>query len=132
MAVDIESHLNEQRVFAPPEEVARRARVKSMKEYERLHQEALADPERFWCERARALDWLTPWERWFERESPFVRFFVGGKLNLAANCLDRHLATRGDKRALVWEGEPGDERSYTYRELHAEVGRLTNGLKELG
>jgi acetyl-CoA synthetase len=134
MVVDIESHLNEQRVFPPHPEFARRALVTTRQEYDQLRREALADPERFWCERARAIDWIHPWkpERWFEKESPFVRFFVGGQLNLAANCLDRHLATRGDKRAIVWEGEPGDTRTLSYRELHAEVCRLANALVELG
>jgi acetyl-CoA synthetase len=132
MAVDIESHLNEQRVFAPPADFARRAHVRSIKEYEQLRKEALADPEKFWCERARAVDWIKPWKTWFEKDSPFVRFFVGGQLNLSANCLDRHLAERGDRRAIVWEGEPGDVRTLTYRELHAEVCRLANALVELG
>jgi acetyl-CoA synthetase len=76
MAVDIESHLNELRVFEPSREFAQRARVRSIKDYEALRREALADPEKFWCERARAIDWMKPWTTWFEKDSPFVRFFV--------------------------------------------------------
>jgi acetyl-CoA synthetase len=129
---DIESHLNEQRVFPPPREYSAHARVRSMDEYERLRSWALEDPEGFWTEQALKLDWMKKWDRFFEKRSPFVKFFVGGQLNVSANCLDRHLADRGDRRALVWEGEPGDERTLTYRELHAEVCRAANALKELG
>jgi acetyl-CoA synthetase len=130
--VDIESHLNEQRVFEPPAEFSRRAQVKSLKEYQKLRKEALADPEKFWTTQARALEWMKPWTRWFEKESPFVRFFVGGQLNLSANCLDRHLAARGDKPAIIWEGEPGDTRTLSYRDLHEQVCQLANALTELG
>jgi acetyl-CoA synthetase len=133
MAHDIESLLSESRVFAPPAEFARAAQVKSLAEYEALYQRAAADPEGFWAEEARRLDWIAPFGQVLdESKAPFVRWFVDGKLNLSANCLDRQLAARGDKRALVWLGEPGDARTLTYRELSAEVCRAANALASLG
>jgi acetyl-CoA synthetase len=133
MANDIESLLTESRVFAPSPEFAGTAHIKSLADYEALYQRAAADPEGFWAEEARRLDWLQPFAQVLdESKAPFVRWFVDGKLNLSANCLDRQLATRGDKRALVWIGEPGDTRTLTYRELSAEVGRTANALASLG
>ncbi|HEY7954535.1 MAG TPA: acetate--CoA ligase [Polyangia bacterium] len=132
MAAEIESHLDERRVFPPPREIGSRARVRSMEEYDKLRRLALDDPEEFWSAEARTLEWSRPWDRFFEKESPFVKFFVGGRLNLAANCLDRHLARLGDKPALIWEGEPGDQRTFSYRALHREVCRTANALKSLG
>ena len=133
MAHDIESLLSEKRVFAPPAELAARAQVKSMAEYEALCARADADLEGFWADEARRLDWLTPFTQVLdEAKAPFVRWFADGKLNLAANCLDRHLQARGDKPALIWIGEPGDRRTLSYRELHAEVCRTANALAALG
>jgi acetyl-CoA synthetase len=128
----IESHLDERRIFPPPPGLAARAHVKSIAEYEALRRHAEEDPEAFWSEQARALDWIAPWKQVLVEKPPFVEWFVGGKLNLSLNCLDRQLAQRGDKRALVWEGEPGDARTLTYRELHAEVCRAANALASLG
>ncbi len=129
----IESHLDERRVFPPPAGFSARAHVPSMAEYERLRDEAARDPEKFWRERAAALEWTRPFERVLdEREAPFYKWFTGGRLNLSANCLDRNLATHGDRPAIVWEGEPGDARTLTYRELHAEVCRAANALRALG
>jgi acetyl-CoA synthetase len=133
VAEGIESHLDERRVFPPSAEVSSRARVPSMEAYEALCKQAEEDPAGFWTERARGLDWITPWTQLLdESQHPFVKWFVGGQLNLSANCLDRHLAARGHKRALVWEGEPGDQRTLTYAELHREVCRAANALKVLG
>src|SRR5947209_3041508 len=121
MANDIESTLSEKRVFAPPPDFAARAQVKSLDEYEALYARAAADLEGFWAEEARRLDWMRPFTQILdESKTPFVRWFADGQLNLAANCLDRHLQTRADKPALVWVGEPGDRRTLSYRELHAE------------
>ncbi|HXU71901.1 MAG TPA: acetate--CoA ligase [Polyangia bacterium] len=133
MSHDIESLLTEKRVFPPPADFAARAEVASMADYEALYARAAADLEGFWADEARRLDWIQPFtEVLDESKAPFVRWFADGKLNLAANCLDRHLATRGDKPALVWVGEPGDRRTLTYRELHAEVCRTANALGSLG
>ena len=133
MANDIESLLSEKRVFPPPADFAARAQVKSLDEYEALYARAAADLEGFWAEEARRLDWIRPFtEILDESKAPFVRWFADGQLNLSANCLDRHLPTRADKPALVWEGEPGDRRTLSYRELHAEVCRIANALQGLG
>src|SRR5262245_8459369 len=103
----IESHLHEARVFPPPPAFASRAHVDAA-EYERLAAWARRDPDAFWAEVARGVDWMRPWERVLDDSGwPFCKWFVGGQLNLSANCLDRHLATRGDKPAIIWEGEPG-------------------------
>ena len=116
MSNDIESLLTEKRVFPPPADFAARAEVKSMADYEALYARAAADLEGFWAEEARRLDWIQPFSQVLdESKAPFVRWFADGNLNLSANCLDRHLATRGDKPALVWIGEPGDRRTLTYR-----------------
>ncbi|MDB4968587.1 MAG: acsA [Myxococcales bacterium] len=133
MAQDIESTLIEKRVFPPSAEFARGAEVKSMDEYERLYARAAADLEGFWAEEARRLDWMQPFtEVLDESKAPFVRWFADGKLNISANCLDRHLAARADKPALVWIGEPGERRTLSYRELHTEVCKAANALTELG
>src|SRR3954469_3082646 len=133
MGNDIESTLSEKRVFAPPAEFAARAQVKAMADYEALYARAAADLEGFWAEEARRLDCIRAFSQIpDESKAPFVRWFADGTLNLSANCLDRHLATRGDRPAIVWVGEPGDRRTLTYRELHAEVCRAANALTALG
>ncbi|MEJ2370413.1 MAG: AMP-binding protein, partial [Gemmatimonadales bacterium] len=120
--------LSEDRTFEPPPDFRDRARVVGEEPY----LTAANDREGYWESWARELHWFEPWERVLDWQPPYARWFVGGKLNAAYNCLDRHLADRGDKRALVWEGEPGDVRTYTYREMHGEVSRFANALKELG
>jgi acetyl-CoA synthetase len=130
---DILSVLKEARVFPPPEEFRKRAHIGDLEEYRRLYARSLADPEGFWAEQAEGLDWMQPWDRVLEWKAPFARWFVGGRLNLSANCLDRHLGTwRKNKAAIVWEGEPGDTRTVTYQQLHHDVCRFANVLKQLG
>jgi acetyl-CoA synthetase len=98
-----------------------------------IYARAEADPEAFWAEWARELHWSTPWERVLEWNPPQAKWFVGGRLNAAYNCLDRHLdGPRRTKTALLWEGEPGDTRSFTYEELHREVSRAASALRALG
>ena len=123
--------LNEKAV-PPPEEFRKRARVKSMLEYERLYRWALDDPEGYWSEQAKLLDWFEAPKKVFEWELPHVKWFVGGKLNVSYNCLDRHLEKRGDKTALLWEPEEGAPVKISYRELHARVCRFANALRSLG
>jgi len=125
---EIDVLLAEKRRFDPPPGFAAGAWVNDRSPYEA----ARADREAFWAERARALDWFEPWETVLEWSPPFAKWFVGGRLNATWNCLDRHLETRGDRTALIWEGEPGDVRTYSYREVHDEVGRFANALKTLG
>jgi acetyl-CoA synthetase len=130
----IESTLVETRVFPPPAEFARGAHIGSIEQYEALRARAEGDPDGFWAELAGLLlDWSRPWDRVLEWDPPFAKWFVGGRLNASYNCVDRHAnGPRRDRPALIWEGEPGDQRILTYAELHREVARFANVLKGLG
>ncbi len=138
--VSITSVLHEDRVFPPSEEFSGRAHVKSMREYRRLYKESIDDPEAFWGRMAeKELVWFKPWKQVLKWKVPDAKWFVGGKLNLSVNCLDRHLNTAtANKAALVWEGEPagpgkfGEERTLTYQQLHREVCLFANVLKRNG
>jgi len=133
LGTNMESLLREDRVFPPPPEFSAQAHVKSLAEYERLYAQSIADPETFWANAARDLDWFSPWSKVLDGSFPNVRWFTGGKLNLAHNCVDRHaLGSRRDKLAIVWEGEPGEIRRITFAELHLLVQRAANALKSLG
>jgi len=130
---DIDSTLRENRIFPPPAEFSARAHIKSLAEYEALYKKSIEDPEEFWAGVARELHWFKPWDKVLEWNLPSAKWFVGGKMNLSYNCLDRHLdGPRRDKTALIWEGEPGEIRRLTYAELHAEVQRFAGALKSLG
>src|SRR5579871_2106571 len=130
---DITSVLQEARMFPPPPAFAERAYVSGMDSFEQLTQRAQEDPEGFWAEQAEMLHWFKKWDQVLDWSNPpFAKWFIGGKINISYNCVDRHLAERGDKRAIVWEGEPGEQRTLTYRELHAEVCKFANVLKSLG
>jgi len=134
-AATIESVLQEGRSFAPPAELAARARIGSLAAYRELAERAEADPDGFWGEAARReLHWFEPFHTVLDWSNPpFARWFEGGSTNLSFNCLDRHLGgPRAEKTALIWEGEPGDTRSFTYRQLHAEVCKAANALRALG
>src|SRR3954454_14832369 len=98
---NIESHLIEKRVFKPAKEFARRARVKSLADYHRLYRESIKQPEKFWAREARELTWRTPWKQTLQWKAPFAKWFVGGKLNLSENCLDRHLLTHRRNKAAI-------------------------------
>ena len=131
----IESVLHEQRVFEPPADLASKASVGSMQAYRALADAAAQDPDRFWGEAARReLHWFEPFQSVLDWSNPpFAKWFDGGKTNLSYNCLDRHLeGPKAEKTALIWEGEPGDVRRFTYRELHAEVCQAANALKAMG
>lgn len=138
--VGITSMLQEKRVFPPPKEFSRLARIKSLAEYRKLYNESIRAPEKFWARQAKEeLVWFTPWREVLQWKVPFAKWFVGGKLNVSFNCLDRHLDTAtANKAALIWEGEPaadgkpGEERILTYRQLHREVCRFANVLKRHG
>jgi acetyl-CoA synthetase len=130
---DIDSILQESRVFPPPPEFARAAHLGSLEAYRNLHARSLADPEAFWAEQAGSLSWIRKWDRVLDWQPPFARWFDGGLLNLSVNCLDRHVATwRRNKAAIIWEGEPGEVRTLTYLQLLQEVCRCANALKALG
>ncbi|MBB5234938.1 acetate--CoA ligase [Deinococcus budaensis] len=128
----IDNLLHERRVIAPPGDFVARARV-SRGEYDQMYRRSLDDPDGFWSEVAGELAWMTPWERVLDWEEPHARWFVGGQTNVAYNALDRNVqAGRGDKRAIVWEGEDGEVRTLTYAELLREVSRAANALTALG
>ena len=136
----IESTLQEHRVFPPPAEFAKRALINSPEQYERMYRQSLDDPETFWGNVANELHWFKKWDKVLDWKTPYAKWFVGGKTNLAYNCLDRQVEIgHGDKTAILWEGEPETERGHggevrrlTYRYLRDEVGRFANGLKKLG
>jgi acetyl-CoA synthetase len=120
--------LHEQRRFEPPPELAAEANAQPG-----IYEEAAADPVAFWERQAEALTWATPWKTALEWDLPFAKWFVGGKLNVAVNCVDRHVdAGLGDRVAFHWEGEPGDARTITYSDLRAAVCKAANALTELG
>ena len=133
VGTNVESLLRENRVFPPPAEFAAKARVGSVEEYEAMYRRSVEEPEAFWAEAASELEWFAPWEKVLEGEMGSARWFVGGKLNLSHNCVDRHaLGARREKTALLWEGEPGEVRRISYGELHTLVQRFANVLKGLG
>jgi acetyl-CoA synthetase len=126
---EINALLDEDRVFPPSAEWRQRARVTDPGVYER----AAKNPEAFWEGFARELEWIEPWSTVLEWKPPHARWFVGGKLNISANCLDRHVrSAHRNKAAIVWEGEPGDRRTLTYFDLYRQVCQFANVLKSLG
>jgi acetyl-CoA synthetase len=130
---EIESVLQEARRFPPPAGFAEHARLSDPAEYERIYRRSVEQPEAFWAEVAAELHWFEPWHTVREWKHPHARWFVGGKTNLAYNCIDRHLAAgKRTKAAILWEGEPGETRTLTYQELHREVCRFANALKAHG
>ncbi len=133
----ITSLLAEGKTFDPPEKGRDQAWVKSMDQYKEAYAKSMEDPEGFWAQRAEELvTWDKKWDKVLEYDLsiPEVKWFQGGKLNLSANCLDRHMTDgRADKIAIIWQGEPEDDvKTYTYRELHKEVCRFANVLKKKG
>jgi len=125
----IEALLKEKRKFPPPREFAKRANVNRASVYT----EAAKNPTKFWERFARELDWFKPWRKVLEWKAPYAKWFVGGKLNVSYNCLDRHINTaRRSKAALIWEGEPGETRTLTYWDLYREVNRFASALKRSG
>ncbi|QLE56971.1 acetate--CoA ligase [Nostoc sp. TCL26-01] len=130
----IESILQENRLFQPPGEFSQNAHIQSIADYQNLYDKAKADPQKFWAELAETeLHWFQKWDTILDWQPPFAKWFVGGKINISYNCLDRHLTTwRKNKAALIWEGEPGDSRTLTYAQLHREVCQFANALKQLG
>ncbi len=129
--------MSEQKIYAVPEDFAARALIDA-EAYEDMYRRSVEDPEGFWAEQAeRFLDWYKPWDQvldWsYDKADLRIRWFEGGKLNAAYNCLDRHLESRGDQTALIWEGDdPADDKRISYRELHDAVCRFANILKSRG
>src|SRR4029077_12171910 len=126
---DIEALLQENRVFPATSAFKAQANVSDPEIYDRAN----ADLEGFWAEFARGFDWIKPWDRVLEWNCPWAKWFVGGQMNVSANCLDRHLRTwRRNKAAYIWEGEPGEQRVLTYGDLSREVNKFANVLRDLG
>lgn len=133
----ITSVLEEKRVFAPSEEFKESAAIRSLQEYKALYDWSIKNPEGFWGDIASQLHWYKKWDKFLEydfTENPEVRYFVGGKINVCYNCIDRHLKTKTkNKAAIIWQGEPEDDvRVYTYQQLYHEVCKFANVLKKLG
>jgi acetyl-CoA synthetase len=125
----LEALLREERRFPPPRAFSEQANARDPS----IYAAAAADPEAFWAGWARELHWFEPWDHVLRWNPPHAEWFVGGRLNASYNCLDRHVASgRRNKVALLWEGEPGDVRTYTYWQLHREVCRFANALRSLG
>jgi len=131
----ITSMMGEKRIFYPPDELSKTAHIKSLDEYQEIYRRSIEDPEGFWAEMAQQLDWYQKWDKVLVADFKEARheWFVGGKLNVSYNCLDRHLNTwRKNKAALIWEGDIGDNRILTYQQLHREVCKFANVLKRIG
>lgn len=133
MSESIEHVLVENRSFEPDPAFSAVALVKSRVEYDALYQESIQDPEGFWGRMADELHWFKKWDKVLDTsQAPTYQWFTGGKTNITYNCLDRHLTTwRKNKAAIIWEGEPGEQRTLTYLELHRQVCRFANALKKL-
>jgi len=126
---EIDALLKEDRSFSPSAAWQREANISDPAIYDR----AAADPEGFWARFAGELDWIAPWTSVLQWKSPHARWFDGGKLNVSANCIDRHVrSARRNKAAFIWEGEPGDRRTLTYWDLYRQVGAFANVLKSMG
>jgi acetyl-CoA synthetase len=131
---NIESLLHETRTFAPPPEFSAAAHIKSRAEFDEISARARRDPEAFWASVARDLHWFDEWKTVLDWTTPpFAKWFAGGRLNVSHNCLDRHVqAGRGEKTALLWEGEPGDKQRITYADLLGRVQAFAGALRKLG
>jgi acetyl-CoA synthetase len=130
---DIQSILREDRIFPPNPQFAQSAHLQGPEAYEAMYRRSVEEPEAFWGEAADALHWFRRWDRVLEWNFPWAKWFVGGQTNLAYNCIDRHvLSGRRNKAAIIWEGEPGDQRTLTYGDLLREVSRCANVMRHLG
>src|SRR5262245_16241895 len=126
---EIDDLLREDRTFPPSDAFRAAASARD----ESLYAEAAKDPEAFWARFASELEWSRKWDTILDWQPPHAKWFVGGKLNISVNCLDRHVrSARRNKAALVWEGEPGDRRTLTYFDLYRQVSAFANVLKSLG
>jgi acetyl-CoA synthetase len=133
MSNTIESHLVEDRIFKPTKEFSSKARISSLAQYKKLWQESVDKPQVFWAREAKELSWRQSWTKVLDWKAPEAKWFVGGKLNVCENCVDRHATgARRNKAAIIFEGEPGDKRVITYAQLHREVSRFANVLQAKG
>ncbi len=131
----ITSMMEEKRVFNPPKELSERAYIRNLVEYKDIYQWSVEDPEGFWAEMAGQLDWYKKWDKVLVEDFKEGKhqWFIGGKLNVCHNCVDRHIRTwRHNKAALIWEGDVEDSRVLTYQQLHREICKFANVLKKRG
>ena len=120
-------------IHLPSKEFSAKARIPSMSAYKKLYKESIEKPDKFWAREAKELDWRKKWDKVLDWKAPFAKWFVGGKLNVCENCVDRHAkGARANKAAIIWEGEPGDKRVITYAQLHRDVCRFANVLEQHG
>jgi acetyl-CoA synthetase len=130
--LEFDPHVLDEKPLPPPEEFSKRAHVKSLGEYRAIYHRAAGHAEEYWGEQAKMLDWFEPPKKILEWNLPYAKWFVGGKLNVSYNCLDRHLVKQGNKPALLWEAEDGSTVQFTYAELHKRVCKFANALTSLG
>jgi len=129
--------MSAEKIYDVPTDFARHAHIDDAK-YRVLYQRSVNDPDGFWAEQAQQfVSWFKPWTQVsdcsYDAKNLHIKWFIGAKLNVAYNCLDRHLEKRGDQIAILWEGDdPAQDRKITYKELHAEVCKLANVLKSRG
>ena len=131
----ISSVSQEDRKITPSDSFREMAYVRSEEEYKKLYEESIKDPESFWAKKAEELHWFKPWDTVFTWDKEAVKYtwFAGGKTNVSYNCLDRHLETKGDQVAIIWQGEPEEDvQNITYKDLHKRVCRFANVLKKKG
>ena len=130
MKENIETLQKSGRVIEAPTELKAQAYIQ---DYEKAYKESIADPEKFWESIAKELHWFSPWNKVLEWNYPWAKWFLGGTCNISYNCLDRHVHSwRKNKVAVIWVGEEGEERIFTYAELYRQVNKCSNALKALG
>ena len=130
--LEFDPHVLEEKAVPPPREFTKRAHIKSLDEYRQLYDRAARDPEGFWAEQAKLLDWFEQPKKTLEWNPPHAKWFLGGKLNVSHNCVDRHAAKNPKKIALIWEAEDGSQVNFTYAQLQERVCRFANALKSAG
>ena len=128
--------MSENRTFPPSDEGASQAHI-NIQGYQKAYAESLSDPDAFWAEHGKRIDWIQPYTKIsdvsYDKPDVHIKWYEDGTLNASVNCLDRHLETRGDKTAILWEGDdPADSKHITFKELHAQVCRFANALKARG
>src|SRR5690606_5508746 len=130
---NIETFGDHSQTFLPSPEFAARARIRSSVEYQTLYRESLESPDSFWKRETSELVFRKPWTKLLDYECPFARWFVGAELNVTESCLDKHAkGPLRDKRAIIWESEPGEVRTLSYAELYEQVVRFAAALKHAG
>jgi len=129
---EFDPHVLEEKAVPPPKEFSQHAHVKSLDEYRKMYERAAQDPEGFWGEQSKLIDWFEQPTKVLEWHLPHAKWFVGGKLNVSHNCLDRHIEKNGNKPALIWEAEDGTKVQFTYAEIRDRVCKFANTLQSLG